>query len=92
MADILVMGGYRDAGYEYVMIDDCWSMIDRDPINHRLIPDQTRFPNGIAHLADYVRKKHRLVSSLYARRDCNIDARRACSAIHFQLRLAADYS
>ena len=25
MADQLVNDGYKDAGYEYVIIDDCWS-------------------------------------------------------------------
>ena len=26
MADQLVNDGYKDAGYEYVIIDDCWSL------------------------------------------------------------------
>ncbi|MBQ4602475.1 MAG: glycoside hydrolase family 27 protein, partial [Clostridia bacterium] len=25
MADAMVDGGYLDAGYEYLVIDDCWS-------------------------------------------------------------------
>ena len=25
-ADMIVEKGYKDAGYEYVVIDDCWSM------------------------------------------------------------------
>ena len=25
MADVMVEKGYRDAGYEYLVIDDCWS-------------------------------------------------------------------
>lgn len=29
-ADALVELGYRDAGYEYIVIDDCWSKMDRD--------------------------------------------------------------
>lgn len=54
IADAMVSGGFRDAGYEYVIIDDCWLEKDRDPITHELIPDRMRFPNGIKDLADYV--------------------------------------
>ena len=38
MADYMVSHGYRDAGYEYLVIDDCWSLRDRDN-NGRLVPD-----------------------------------------------------
>lgn len=54
MADLIVNDGYKDAGYEYVCIDDCWLATERD-IFHRLQPDRERFPNGMKHLADYVR-------------------------------------
>ncbi|CAN7938385.1 unnamed protein product [Ixodes hexagonus] len=54
MAEILVSEGYRDAGYVYVNIDDCWSTFDRDA-NGRLQADPVRFPSGIKHLADFVR-------------------------------------
>ena len=30
MADVMVEKGYRDAGYEYLVIDDCWSLKQRD--------------------------------------------------------------
>ncbi|XP_060574201.1 alpha-galactosidase A-like isoform X2 [Ruditapes philippinarum] len=56
MADHMVQDGYKDAGYEYVCIDDCWLAKERDE-NHRLQPDPKRFPNGIKHLADYVHSK-----------------------------------
>jgi len=59
MADILVAEGYKDAGYEYVAIDDCWMEHQRDAHN-RIQPDAMRFPSGIAHLADYVSKLFRL--------------------------------
>jgi len=52
-ADCLVSGGFKDAGYEYVTIDDCWSEKERDK-NGRLQADHTRFPSGIKHLANYV--------------------------------------
>jgi len=55
MADILVGEGYRDVGYEYVAIDDCWMERQRDE-HGRLQADAKRFPRGIAHLANYVSK------------------------------------
>lgn len=46
--------GYRDVGYEYVIIDDCWMEFERDIVTKELVPDRKRFPNGIKALADYV--------------------------------------
>ena len=56
MADIMVSRGYRDAGYHYLVIDDCWSLRDRDE-NGRLVPDPEKFPHGMKALADYVHSK-----------------------------------
>jgi alpha-galactosidase len=56
MADAMVATGMKDAGYEYVVIDDCWAATDRDA-NGVLVADATRFPGGIAALADYVHAK-----------------------------------
>lgn len=53
-ADAMALDGYRDAGYEYIVIDDCWSEMDRDTETQRLIPDLKRFPNGMKKLGDYV--------------------------------------
>ena len=50
-AKILVEEGYRDAGYTYVNIDDCWSLKDRDPVTKKIVPDLTRFPNGLKNLS-----------------------------------------
>ncbi|MBB5897565.1 NEW3 domain-containing protein [Kutzneria kofuensis] len=52
-ADTLVSTGMRDAGYQYVNIDDCWALPDRD-VNGNLVADPQKFPDGIAKLADYV--------------------------------------
>ncbi|XP_058164831.1 alpha-N-acetylgalactosaminidase isoform X2 [Dasypus novemcinctus] len=52
MADRLAEDGWRELGYVYVNIDDCW--IGKRDAKGRLVPDPKRFPNGIAHLADYV--------------------------------------
>src|SRR5712692_2886599 len=51
-ADGMVASGMRDAGYRYVVIDDCWQ-VARDP-QGRLVADSARFPGGIKPLADYV--------------------------------------
>ncbi|XP_052795328.1 alpha-N-acetylgalactosaminidase-like isoform X2 [Mya arenaria] len=53
MADLLVSEGYKDKGYEYVNIDDCWMEKQRDA-NGTLVADRERFPHGIKWLADYV--------------------------------------
>lgn len=50
----MVSEGYLDAGYEYLIIDDCWLEHDRDPETQRLVPDRKRFPNGMKAVADYV--------------------------------------
>ncbi|XP_003747590.1 alpha-N-acetylgalactosaminidase [Galendromus occidentalis] len=54
MADRLIADGYRDVGYEYVNVDDCWSLLERDNVTGRLVADPARFPNGIAALAEYM--------------------------------------
>jgi alpha-galactosidase len=51
-ADALVSTGMRDAGYRYLVIDDCWQ-VARDGAG-RIVPDPQRFPSGMKALADYV--------------------------------------
>ena len=47
--------GFKDAGYEYVVLDDCWSeMKGRDPVTSRLVPNTTKFPDGMSGTADKV--------------------------------------
>ena len=54
-ADAMVEGGFRDAGYKYIFIDDLWQGgLDRQ---NNIIPDPVKFPNGIKALADYVHSK-----------------------------------
>jgi len=55
MTDALVSSGMKDAGYQYIVIDDCWQ-IDRDAQGN-IIPDPKHFPSGIKALADYVHSK-----------------------------------
>jgi len=52
MADAMVSSGMRDAGYEYVVIDDCWQ-VERGS-DGRIVADPARFPSGMKALADYV--------------------------------------
>lgn len=52
-ADMLVESGLRDMGYEYLVIDDCWSLKQRDQ-DQRLTADPAKFPNGMKAVADYV--------------------------------------
>ncbi|MEU6260716.1 NPCBM/NEW2 domain-containing protein [Streptomyces sp. NPDC047043] len=56
IADIFVEKGLKDAGYQYVNLDDCWALPSRDA-DGRLVPDPVRFPNGIKAVADYVHSK-----------------------------------
>jgi alpha-galactosidase len=56
IADIFVASGLQDAGYQYVNIDDCWALPERDA-DGNLVPDPVRFPNGIKAVADYVHAK-----------------------------------
>lgn len=51
-AELLVKYGFKDLGYEYVVIDDCWSA-GRNSTGH-LQANSTKFPNGIAAVADKV--------------------------------------
>ncbi len=55
-ADALIELGYKDAGYEYIIIDDCWSQKERDE-NGKLVPDPEKFPHGMKHIADYLHSK-----------------------------------
>ncbi len=52
IADAMVASGMKDAGYQYVVIDDCWQ-IERDT-NGNIVADPKRFPAGMKALADYV--------------------------------------
>lgn len=55
IADTMVEKGYKDAGYEYVIIDDCWHLPER--VNGRQVPNPELFPHGMKYLADYIHSK-----------------------------------
>ena len=54
-ADAMVASGMKDAGYEYINIDDTWQG-ERDSQGF-IQPDPKRFPSGMKALADYVHSK-----------------------------------
>ncbi|GAB2824979.1 glycoside hydrolase family 27 protein [Streptomyces daliensis] len=55
-ADAMVGSGMRDAGYEYVVVDDCWFDPQRDAQgNLRAHPD--KFPSGMKALGDYIHSR-----------------------------------
>lgn len=54
-ADAMVESGMKKAGYEYIVIDDCWQ-VDRNE-KGVIIADPKKFPGGIKALADYVHNK-----------------------------------
>ena len=55
IADAIVSSGMRDAGYQYVVIDDCWQ-VSRDK-DGNIIADPQRFPHGMKALGDYIHSK-----------------------------------
>ena len=54
-ADSIAANGMKDAGYEFVVIDDCWQT-GRDAQGN-IVADVEKFPNGIKAVADYVHSK-----------------------------------
>ncbi|HMH05359.1 MAG TPA: glycoside hydrolase family 27 protein [Terriglobales bacterium] len=52
MADAMVKSGMKDAGYQYIVIDDCWQ-VERDQSGN-IVADVKLFPAGIKALAEYV--------------------------------------
>lgn len=55
MADAMVNTGMLKAGYNYLVIDDCWQ-VGRDSSGN-IIPDPERFPGGMKKLGDYIHSK-----------------------------------
>src|SRR5450432_2702956 len=49
-ADAMVSSGLKAAGYQYINIDDCWSTKTRDS-NGNMVPDPSKYPNGISAVA-----------------------------------------
>ena len=43
VADSLVSSGMKDAGYNYIVLDDGWMTMQRDSVTGDLIPDPKNF-------------------------------------------------
>jgi alpha-galactosidase len=56
IADKFISLGLKDAGYEYIVLDDGWMAKERDE-NGNLVADPVKFPNGMKALADYIHSK-----------------------------------
>ncbi|WP_193510791.1 glycoside hydrolase family 27 protein [Christiangramia fulva] len=54
-ADAMVASGMKDAGYEYIIIDDCWHG-ERDEKGF-IHANKEKFPSGMKALVDYVHSK-----------------------------------
>ena len=52
-ADAMVSSGMRDAGYQYVVVDDCWFDPQRDS-SGALRSHPSKFPSGMKALGDYI--------------------------------------
>ncbi len=55
-ADFLVESGLKDCGYNYVIIDDCWSLRERNE-KGEMVPDPEKFPHGMKYVSDYIHSK-----------------------------------
>ena len=86
MADRLVSDGFRQLGYEYVNIDDCWSTRRRNEISQMLEADPFRFPGSIKPLADHV---HSLGLKLGIYGDCGTQT---CQGFPGQLKSKSNLS
>ena len=51
-ADAMVKSGMKGAGFEYIVIDDCWQ-VSRDA-NSNIVADPQRFPHGMKAVGDYI--------------------------------------
>lgn len=56
IADKFIELGLKDAGYEYIVLDDGWMAKERNAQGN-LIADPVKFPNGMKALADYIHSK-----------------------------------
>ena len=54
--DQIIEFGLNELGYQYVNLDDCWHLLERDSQGH-LVPDPEHFPNGMKPIGDYIHNK-----------------------------------
>jgi alpha-galactosidase len=56
IADAYLVHGLKEAGYQYIVIDDGWMAMERDQ-NGNLVPNKEKFPDGLKPVIDYVHSK-----------------------------------
>ena len=61
--DDIYSSGLIEAGYKYLIIDDCWQS-ERDG-NGKIVPDSSAFPNGMNAIVEYTHEKG-LLFGLYS--------------------------
>jgi alpha-galactosidase len=54
-ADAIAANGMKAAGYQFIIIDDCWQ-VGRDASGN-IVADPAHFPSGMKALADYVHSR-----------------------------------
>jgi alpha-galactosidase len=53
VAKLLVSTGLKDAGYQYLNIDDCWTTKSRNSSGY-LVPDPSKWPQGVKSVVDQI--------------------------------------
>jgi alpha-galactosidase len=57
----MVDEGLLELGYNYLVIDDCYQLKERDPDTKKIQPDPTKFPNGLKNVTDALHQDGLLV-------------------------------
>ena len=79
VADAMVNSGMQKAGYQYIILDDCWQQVNRDSKGN-VVPDPN-FTTNMSALVNYVHNKG-LKFGLYSDRGTNTCQGRAGSYGH----------
>lgn len=53
-ADKICELGLDKAGYQYIIVDDCWAEREREPKTGKMVADHEKFPHGMKDLGDYI--------------------------------------
>jgi alpha-galactosidase len=53
VADLMISLGLKDAGYQYLNIDDCWHSKSRNSSGY-LVPDPSKWPQGMKPVVDKI--------------------------------------
>lgn len=55
-AEAMIASGMRDAGYEYIVLDDAWMTSQRDA-DGNLVADPVKFPSGMKALGEFLHER-----------------------------------